>query len=114
MALIIINDVIRIAQNHFTSEEEERIHGLIQTDIRYSDQEPILLINNSPSETFREVLVDPSTGVHIIYWDAIEEQRRWDGRDRRVNDPRPTFIGPPNIFNQQDQQLVGLTEQQEN
>jgi len=39
----------------------------------------------------------------MIYWDAIEEQRRWDGRERRVNNPYPTLIGTTNLVNQQDQ-----------
>jgi hypothetical protein len=95
LALIITNDIIRVHQNDFTDEQEELIQSIIATDVRYSFQEPVYLVNNSLFQTFPEVLVDPRTGQHQINWPAPIEDNLWQRRDSNTLQQSTMTNSPP-------------------
>ncbi len=94
-AMCIVNEIIRLFQNRFSHEEESIINHIILTDLRHSPLEQLELVQQSTLLTFPEVVLNPETGEHYLIWDATEEQRRWEGRNRALRDGYPTFQFQP-------------------
>jgi len=95
LGIVFTNDIIRICQNHFTEAEEDIINDTIRTVVHTNPLSELLLVNNSLIETMPEVLVNQQTGEHALLWEGMEEQRRWDGRNRILQNPYPVFSGQP-------------------
>jgi hypothetical protein len=93
LAIILTNDIIRIAQNHFSDREEEIIVDTMRTDATHRPLDEFPLVNNSLSKTMPEVIVNPETGEHVLFWEGVEEERRWGTRNRTTNSAFPTLSG---------------------
>jgi hypothetical protein len=49
------------------------------------------------SETMPEVIVNPETSEHVLFWEGVEEDRRWATRNRTTNSPSPTLSGQTQV-----------------
>jgi len=93
LAIVLTNDTIRIAHNNFSDREEEIIADTIRTDAQHRPLDVFKLVNNSLSETMPEVIINPETSEHVLFWESVEEERRWGTRNRTTNSAFPTLSG---------------------
>jgi len=86
----VATNFILIHDDELSVEEKEGINDIIFTENRNMESTILNFDFNSIEETFPEVRINDDNS-HSILINSETERVFWEGRNRRVRDPHPTF-----------------------